>query len=122
MKKLDDLAKEKESEHQVFDAPVNTSITCGCCSELPTIQPVTRRKAVDNEYGDEEHGHFDHRKKRQLFSDKLLIIIGLVLTIPIVLLELFLPHSPTTGFIMLALATPAQILLGRPFFTDSSKQ
>jgi Cu+-exporting ATPase len=51
-----------------------------------------------------------------LFSDKLLIIIGLVLTIPIVLLELLLPHSPTTGFIILALATPAQILLGRPFY------
>ncbi|MGB6592969.1 MAG: copper-translocating P-type ATPase, partial [Candidatus Nitrosopolaris sp.] len=51
-----------------------------------------------------------------MFSDKLLIIIGLVLTIPIVLLELPLPHSPTTGFIILALATPAQILLGRPFY------
>ena len=116
MKKLDDMAKEKESEHQVFDAPVNTSITCGCCSELPTIQPVTRRKVVDNEYDDEEHGHSDHQKKRQLFSDKLLIIIGFALTIPIVLLELLLPHSPTTGFIILALATPAQILLGRPFY------
>jgi P-type Cu+ transporter len=116
MKKLDDLAKEKESEHQVFDAPVNTSITCGCCSELPTLQPVTRRKAVDNEYDEEEHGHSDHQKRRQLFSDKLLIITGLVLTISIVLLEFLLPHSNTTGFIMLALATPAQILLGRPFY------
>jgi P-type Cu+ transporter len=116
MKKLEDMTKEKESEHQVFDAPVNTSIICGCCSELSTIQPVTRRKAVDNEYDDQEHGHSDHQKKRQLFSDKLLIIIGLVLTIPIVFLELLLPHSPTTGFIMLALATPAQILLGRPFY------
>ena len=84
MKKLDDMAKQKESEHQVFDAPVNTSITYGCCSELPTIQPVTRRNAVDNEYDDEEHGQSDLQKKRQLFSDKLLIIIGLALTIAIV--------------------------------------
>ncbi len=65
MKKLDDmLRKEKEGEHQVFDAPANTRITCGCCSELPTIQPVTRRKAVDNEFDDEEHGYSDNEKKR----------------------------------------------------------
>ncbi|MFY9794842.1 MAG: hypothetical protein WAJ93_04060, partial [Candidatus Nitrosopolaris sp.] len=51
-----------------------------------------------------------------MLSDKLLIIIGLALTIPIVLLEFLLPHSTTTGFLMLALATPAQILLGRPFY------
>ena len=117
MKKLDDMwPNEKEDEHQVFDAPANTSTTCDCCSELPTVQPVTRRKAVDNEFDDEEHGHSDNEKKRQLLYDKLLIIIGLALTIPIVLSELLLPHSPTTGFIMLALATPAQILLGRPFY------
>jgi hypothetical protein len=104
MKKLDDtVPNEKEGEHQVFDAPANTCITCGCCSELPTIQPVTRRKTVDNEFDNEEHGHNDHQKKRQLLNDKLLIIIGLALTIHIFLLE-SLPHSPTTGFIMLALA------------------
>jgi hypothetical protein len=83
MKKLDDmLPNEKEGEHQVFDA-ANTSTTCDCCSELPTVQPVTRRKAVDNEFDDEEHGHSDNEKKRQLLNDKLLIIIGLALTIGI---------------------------------------
>ena len=63
MEKLDDLAKEKESEHQVFDTSANTSIACGCCNELPTVQPVTTRKegeenkSEDNNFGDEEHGH-----------------------------------------------------------------
>jgi P-type Cu+ transporter len=110
MKKFDNMmTKEK-------DPIANTSITCDCCTELPKIQPVKRRKEEGNEYDDEDRGHIDHRKKRQLFSDKLLIIIGLALTIPTVLLEFLVPHSSTTGFIMLALATPAQVLLGRPFY------
>jgi len=65
---------------------------------------------------DEEHEHSDNQKKRPLLNDKLLIIIGLALTIPIVLLESLLPHFLLTGFITLALATPAQVLLGRPFY------
>src|SRR2546423_6485231 len=115
MKKLDNkMLKEKEGEPQKFDSDVvDTTITCDYCSELPPIQPVTTRKERE---GDEEHVHNDNQKKRQLLNDKLLIIIGLVLTIPIVLIESLLPHSLLTGFITLALATPAQILLGRPFY------
>jgi Cu+-exporting ATPase len=115
MKKLDNkMVKEKVGEQQKYDSDVvDTSITCDCCSELPPIQPVTTRKEGE---GDEEHVHSDNQKKKQLLNDKLLIIIGLVLTIPIVLLESLLPHSLLTGFITLALATPAQILLGRPFY------
>ncbi|MDQ6863409.1 MAG: copper-translocating P-type ATPase, partial [Thermoproteota archaeon] len=117
MKKLDNkMVKEKEAEQRTFDSSTDTTITCDCCSELPTIQPVMTRKDEENEVEDEEHGHSGNQKKRQLFSDKLLIIIGLALTIPIVLLESLLPHSLLTGFITLALATPAQILLGRPFY------
>ena len=46
MKKLDNkMLKEKEGEQQKYDSDVvDTSITCDCCSELPTIQPVTTRK------------------------------------------------------------------------------
>src|SRR5712691_5819554 len=115
MKKLDNkMLEEKVGEQQKYDSDVvDTSITCDCCSELPPIQPVTTRKEGE---GDEEHVHSDDQKKKQLLNDKLLIIIGLVLTIPIVLLESLLPHSLSTGFITLALATPAQILLGRPFY------
>lgn len=76
------------------------------------IQPVTTRKEGE---GDDEHVQSDNQKKKQLLNDKLLIIIGLVLTIPIVLLESLFPHSLLTGFITFALETPTQILLGRPF-------
>ena len=43
MKKIDDMAKEKESEHQVFDPPVNTSITCGCCERI-TYNTISNKK------------------------------------------------------------------------------
>jgi cation transport ATPase len=118
MKKLDNkMVKEKEAEQRTFDSSTDTTITCDCCNELPTIQPVmTRKEGEENEVEDEEHGHSGNQKKRQLLNDKLLIIIGLALTIPIVLLESLLPHSLLTGFITLALATPVQVLLGRPFY------
>jgi Cu+-exporting ATPase len=115
MKKLDNkMLKEKEGEQQKFDSDVvDNTITCDCCSELSPIQPVTTSKGGEE---DEEHVHSDNQKKKQLLNDKLLMIIGLALTIPIVLLESLLPHSLLTGSITLALATPAQILLGRPFY------
>jgi Cu+-exporting ATPase len=46
---------------------------------------------------------------------KLLIIIGLSLTIPLVLLEIFY-DSAITHYILLALATPVQFILGKPFY------
>ncbi len=117
MKKLDNkMLKEKEGEQQKVDSVVvDTNIACDCCNEVPSIQPITtRNKGEENKIEDEEHRHSDNQKK--VLSDKLLIIIGLALTIPIVLLESLLPHSLLTGFITLALATPAQVLLGRPFY------
>jgi len=118
MKKLDNkMLKEKGEQQKVDSDVVDTTNTCDCCDELPTIQPVTTRKeGEENKIEDEEHEHSDNQKKRPLLNDKLLIIIGLALTIPIVLLESLLPHSLLTGFITLALATPAQVLLGRPFY------
>ena len=112
------MRKEKQAEQQKIDSSLLDSTNpCDCCSELLTLQPVTTRMDVEeNKIEDEEHGHINSQKKKQLLSDKLIIITGLVLTISIVLLELLLPHSPTTEFIMLALATPVQILLGRPFY------
>ncbi|HET7148585.1 MAG TPA: copper-translocating P-type ATPase [Candidatus Nitrosopolaris sp.] len=118
MKKLDDrMVKEKEAERRTFDSTADTTIFCDCCNELPTIQPVKARKeGEENKIEDEEQGHSNNQKNKPLLNDKLLIIIGLALTIPIILLESRLPHSLLTGFITLALATPTQILLGRPFY------
>ena len=81
--------------------------------ELPiTKDPVYMKIDEKSQFKSEAEG----KEEYFWFSDKLLIITGLVLTISIIFLEFLLPDSPTTGFIMLALATPAQILLGRPFY------
>ena len=67
-----------------------------------------------------QHEHTSDRQKnenRLLLNDKLLIIIGLTLTISIVLLEVFVQYrSITVEFVILALATIVQVLLGRPFY------
>jgi Cu+-exporting ATPase len=108
MKKLDNKILKEKGEQQHFDAFADTTIACDCCSDL------SNRKE-EEEFDAEKHGNIDSQKKK-LLNDRLLIIIGLCLTIPIVLLGLLLPHSFTIQFIMLALATAAQILLGRPFY------
>ena len=65
-------------------------------------------------------GHNDEQEERDEQSwygnEKLLIIIGLALTIPIVLLELFY-DSVFSDYISLALATLVQVVLGKPFYT-----
>ena len=55
---------------------------------------------------------------RNFNNDKLLIVIGLVLTIPIVLIEIIFAsnRSVVIDFIMLALASPVQFILGKPFY------
>ena len=61
----------------------------------------------------------DHQVKRSWLQidDKSLIILGLAFTIPIVILDILVPHrSISNEYLMLALATVVQILLGRPFY------
>jgi len=59
MKKLDNMMT-KEKEEPIPD----TSITCDCCTELPTIQLVTRENEEGNDYDDEDHGYRGHHEKR----------------------------------------------------------
>jgi P-type Cu+ transporter len=114
MKKPDNKNQEKEDELQHSTI---ADIFCDCCSEVSSLTSITTtrkgKEEVDFDY--KKYGQ-DNQKKRQLLDDKSLITIGLSLTIPIALLELLLPHSFIIEFIMLVLATPVQILLGRPFY------
>ncbi|MFY9300743.1 MAG: copper-translocating P-type ATPase [Candidatus Nitrosotenuis sp.] len=52
---------------------------------------------------------------QDLGKTKFLIILGLALTIPIVILETLF-DSVTIDIVLLALATPIQVLLGKPFY------
>jgi Cu+-exporting ATPase len=57
----------------------------------------------------------EEEEKEDSSRTKLLIILGIALTITIVLLETFF-DSNSTDFVLLALATPVQFFLGRPFY------
>jgi P-type Cu+ transporter len=120
MKKFDKLLKDKEQERLKFSS-VDANINCDCCSSNePAISQVVSRNDEEKHDNLQQHGHpSDHQKNenRLLLNDKLLIIIGLTLTISIVLLEVFVQYrSITVEFVMLALATIVQVLLGRPFY------
>ena len=62
-----------------------------------------------------DHHHEDNKYKKKFDNPKLLIIIGLALTIPIVLLEIN-HHNIIIDYVTLALATPVQFILGKPFY------
>ena len=96
---------KKINDNNMLNASVEheTTDSCACCScEASSI---------------EEEKEQEEEKSSQSFlsNPKVLIIIGLALTIPIVMIELFF-DSYFTDYISLALATPIQILLGRPFY------
>lgn len=93
MKKLIDKIESASADQDVTDS-------CSCCS-------CEYLAEMGEDKSEESKGFFS--------NPRTLIIIGLALTIPIVLLELFY-DSLTADFISLALATPVQIMLGRPFY------
>jgi hypothetical protein len=126
MKKLDDkiivkekreqkLRKENEQDHNYDEESIN----CDCCScETPTISSVTKASSspsfsntLELSKKENDDSGYEHKNEDNdvltgclnfvsiLNKKFLLIVIGLVLTIPIVLLDI----------ITLALATPIQL-------------
>src|SRR5947209_3760631 len=82
-------------------------ISCDCCERS---SPSSSLSAIDNE-GQSEASY------NGFPNEKLLIVIGISLTIPIVLLQILLSDSyHLTHLLSLSLATPVQILLGMPFY------
>lgn len=122
MKKFSDkMLKEEDDRHTDSTVVGTIPVGCDCCYDPSSLSPKATRNVEGKQYEvdeGEDHAHNDNQKNTRLLNDKLLIITGLALTIPIVLLELLLPtpHSFIIESMMLALATPTQILLGRPFY------
>jgi Cu+-exporting ATPase len=108
MKKLDDkiLKKERTATEEVQQDSDDNS-TCGCkscaCSSNTMLEEL-------------QENENEEQQQKEFLSAKLLIIIGLTLTIPIVIFEVFFGESFVADYIALALATPVQILLGAPFY------
>ena len=101
MKKIDDN-KIINNEELKLKEDRGIAITCDCCE--------------DEERGEGEEDHHQPKTRYNVFlNEKLLIVIGLSLTIPLVLLQIF-SDSYAINLLRLVFATPVQILLGRPFY------
>ncbi|HEY6164199.1 MAG TPA: copper-translocating P-type ATPase [Nitrososphaeraceae archaeon] len=101
MKKIDDN-KIINNEELKLKEDKGIAITCDCCE--------------DEELGEGEEDHHQPKTRYNVFlNEKLLIVIGLSLTIPLVLLQIF-SDSYVTNLLRLVFATTVQILLGRPFY------
>ena len=99
--------KEKENDKEV-------SIGCDCCcsSESTPLATITTDK---KDYSNKKD-QIQTTIHNGLSNEKLLIAIGLVLTIPIVLLDIIFSDSYLINVVSLALATTVQVLLGKPFY------
>ena len=95
------MLNERETEEEEEEGK---SITCECCMQSLPAQAKEHQGDIGVKEKKEDHSR-----------SKLLIIIGLSLTIPLVLLEIFY-DSAITHYILLALATPVQFILGKPFY------
>ena len=121
MKKLDKILKDRENERHNFSS-IDTDINCDCCfgsSEQSSNPEINGKNDERKPTLKEQVQANDHqvKKNRLQIDDKSLIILGLVFTIPIVILDILVPHrSISIEYVMLALATAVQVLLGRPFY------
>jgi P-type Cu+ transporter len=116
MKKLDDkmlkearvVDEEVKKHNDVMD-----TISCDCCDNLSSSTlSITDGREQGKEY---DEGHEYNKYKNKFDNPKPLIVIGLALTIPIVLLEIT-HHNIMLDYVTLALATPVQFMLGKPFY------
>jgi hypothetical protein len=87
MKKLDDKILNKGKEEEEITNGRTDVITCDCCN-LPSATLATEAGEEEKqEYEQAEHHHEDKSKKKFFDNPKLLIFIGLALTIPIACLN-----------------------------------
>ncbi len=101
---------------------------CGCCSGpdlsfLKTPSSQSTNSKVEQLVLEEQEKERERKEKKKDKNDKILILIGLALTIPLVTIEILEFYNVAgidvvmnTDYILLALATPIQILLGAPFY------
>jgi Cu+-exporting ATPase len=109
MKKLHEIKLNNHSSTE--------GISCGCCNDSSLLSKSSLTTNINQEQEEQEDTEvYQETQEKKMLNDKSLIVIGLVLTAAIVILELILSHSFTTGFIIFLLATPVQFLLGKQFY------
>jgi P-type Cu+ transporter len=129
------IENEKEDDNtKKISNEIEDSVGCGCCcddgytqslspssssSSSPSSINSTSGKSNIEEEG--EHEREEKKRKEKNKNVKILIMMGVVLTIPLVVVELLqfyyiLKDGIIIDYFLLFLSTPIQILLGRPFY------
>jgi len=112
------IKDKKESRKDIVNE-TEDSDGCGCCEcETPLLSSPSANSELGIPNLDELEGTKEKQKNKEA---QILIIIGIALTIPLVITELLefyhiLGNSVIIDYFLLSLATPVQILLGRPFY------
>jgi Cu+-exporting ATPase len=113
---LKKYAKDGEVGKKVEEGE-EEAVGCSCCSCDSESSLVVE--------GEGEGKESEEQKSKKIRYEKLLIILGLALTIPLVIIETFLSqerflilvgNNLSIDTILLFLATPVQIILGWPFY------
>lgn len=92
-------------------------IDCGCNITKTSPSKSLEQKEIKKTNTEEEEKE-EKEEQEELLKAKILIILGIALTIPLVIIETFYHESATiTDYILLGLATPVQFILGKPFYT-----
>jgi P-type Cu+ transporter len=101
MKTTDELPKQENLETK------DDSDDC-----LTSCLSSTAKKESEEEVVEEEEEELDTSKA------KLLIILGISLTIPLVIIEIFYDYGSSSliDYILIALASPVQFILGKSFY------
>lgn len=100
-----------ENEEQNNDE--DGCIDCGC-----HITKISSTKSLDKKEKRNTKDQEEREEEEELQKAKFLIFLGLTLTIPLVIIETFYHESATlTDYILLGLATPVQLIVGKPFYT-----
>lgn len=101
---------------------------CGCCSApdlsfLKSPSAQSTNSLAEQPVLEEQEIEREKRAKKKDRKDRFLILMGLALTIPLVTIEILEFYNAagvgvvvSTDYLLLALATPIQILLGGPFY------
>ena len=101
---------------------------CGCCSApdlsfLKFSPAQSTNSLAEQSVLEGQEKESERRVKKKDRKDRLLILMGLALTIPLVAIEILEFYNVAevgfvirTDYLLLALATPVQILMGGPFY------
>ncbi len=114
----------------VLNAPVNLATNTVLVEYVPGVIDEARMKAVVQSIGydlltEETHdaeADLAKLQRERMTSLRQRMIASIVLSIPLIVIGMFLMHEPWANITMWILATPVVLIFGRSFFINAWKQ